>query len=399
VSGALTSVQVRTGNAGGNSELASATAAPQNYVDVLTPRASPATPSSSWTTARPARSTPSSSSSTGTACGSLSPYTTSYKAGLDKAHAAGAIVRGVTLVTKTSGVDYTLNAATGTVSEVVDFGNGATVLASYWTDFVVPATYPLALNGSPDLGDASGKWSGKPLVDGTYTLGIWTSKSLTLNLFGETNSYRSTSDARNVDFLVGSATTIEPYDLIASGSSCFNCHQELAFHGFGRRGFESCVLCHGTSGAEDRPQYVAGNAPETPGLTISFRTMLHKIHMGKDLTDASTYDVVGFGSGSYPNNFGVSNFAELLFPALPGGVQNCNKCHGNEAWHEPAPRAHPTDQDAPIRRWAVVCGACHDSTDAQAHIHVQTDALGNESCGVCHAPGRNEDVVRVHKPY
>ncbi|HZO08173.1 MAG TPA: hypothetical protein VFC77_02255, partial [Myxococcota bacterium] len=192
---------------------------------------------------------------------------------------------------------------------------------------------------------------------------------------------------------------VEPYELIASGSSCFNCHQELAFHGFGRRGFESCVLCHGTAGSEDRPQYVAGNAPETPGVTVSFRTMLHKIHMGEELANASTYDVIGFGSRSYPNNYEVTNFGEIVFPAMPGGVQRCDKCHGNDAWHEPAPRAHPTDQDVPIRRWAAVCGSCHDGTDAQAHINVQTDSFGNESCGVCHAPGEPEDVERVHKPY
>jgi len=46
-----------------------------------------------------------------------------------------------------------------------------------------------------------------------------------------------------------------------------------------------------------------------------------------------------------------------------------------------------------------VCGACHDTTDAQAHISVQTDAQGNESCGICHAPGKDEDVERVHRRY
>jgi diguanylate cyclase (GGDEF)-like protein len=40
-----------------------------------------------------------------------------------------------------------------------------------------------------------------------------------------------------------------------------------------------------------------------------------------------------------------------------------------------------------------------DSTDAQAHIHVQTDSEGNESCAVCHGPDRDEDVERAHKTY
>ena len=318
---------------------------------------------------------------------------------LSKAHAAGAALDEVTLVTKAAGVDYSLDAGAGSITELVEFGNGATVVASYTTDFVLPATYPLALNASPDLADASGKWTGKSLVDGTYSLSIWTSRTLTLNLFGESNSYRSTSDARQVDFLVGDADTLEPYELIASGSACFNCHQELAFHGFGRRGFESCVVCHGAAGGEDRPTYVAANAPATTGTTVSFRTMLHKIHMGEELANASSYTVVGFGSGSYPDNFTAHTYGEILFPALPGGTENCTKCHGNDAWHEPAERAHPSQQDEPIRRWAAVCGACHDSTDEQAHIAVQTDASGAESCAVCHGHDGEWSVERMHRPY
>ena len=399
VNGALTTVRVRTATAGGNTVLASASVAPQNYVDVSNPAGfardeyvvvADGTADEEYVRIQFVD---------GSRLWFSSPYSSSYKAGLEIAHPVGATVREVTLVSKTVGVDYTLNAATGQITELVEFGNGNTVIASYTTDFVMPATYPLALNASPGLGQESGEWTGKPIVDGTYSLGIWTSRTLTLDLFGESNSYRSASDSHNVDFLVGSAAEVEPYELIASGSSCFNCHQELAFHGFGRRGFESCVLCHGTAGSEDRPRYVAGNAPETPGVTVSFRTMLHKIHMGERLANAATYDVIGFGSRSYPNNYEVTNFGEIVFPAMPGGVQRCDKCHGNEAWHEPAPRAHPTDQDVPIRRWAAVCGSCHDGTDAQAHINVQTDSFGNESCGVCHAPGEPEDVERVHKPY
>ncbi len=399
VSGAMTSVLVRTGTSGGNSMLSAATVAPQNYVDVANAMGFARNDLIVVDDGQAGEEYVTIQFVDGQRLWFSSPYTTSYKAGLENAHAAGATVRGVATMPKAIGVDYSLNAATGMITELVEFGAGRTVIASYWTDYVLPATYPLALNDSPDLGENVGEWAGKPLVDGTYSLGIWTSRSLTLNLFGESNSYRSTSDAKKTDFLVGSATQIEPYALIASGSSCFNCHQELAFHGFGRRDFDSCVLCHGTAGSEDRPPYVAANAPATSGVTVSFRTMLHKIHMGKELTNASTYDVVGFGSGSYPNNFAVANFAEVGFPSFPGGVQNCVKCHGNDAWHEPLPRAHPSSQGAPVQTWAVVCGACHDSTDAQAHIRVQTDPLGNESCGVCHASGKDENVARVHSTY
>lgn len=401
VTGATTSVFVRTATVGGNSTLTADTFAPQNYLDVADNTGfarddyvvvDDGTASEEYARIQFVD---------GTRLWFSSPAGGSYKPGLALAHATGATVREVTLASKVAGTDYILTAATGEIEETLEFGPGNVVLASYTTDFVLPAVYPLPLNASPDLDETSGEWAGKSLVDGTYSLGLWSARSLTLNLFGESNSYRSTSDAELFDFLVGSAAGEEPYALISSGSNCFNCHQELGFHGFGRRGFESCVVCHGAAGGEDRPQYVAGGAPETAGVTVSFRTMLHKIHMGEELANASSYEVVGFGSGAYPNNFTSHTYGEIVFPALPGGVQNCAKCHGdtNEAWHAPAPRDHPSEQGRPVRRWSAVCGACHDSTDEQAHISVQTDALGNESCAVCHGADKEWSVERLHRAY
>jgi OmcA/MtrC family decaheme c-type cytochrome len=401
VSGAATTVYTRTATAGGNSVLSSASVAPQNYVDV----------------ANAAGFLRDQYVVVDDGVGGLEEYVrvqyvdglrlwfgasggTSYPPGLQKAHAAGATVKGVTLATEASG-DYSVNTANGVITEVNEFGAGLPVIVSYSTDFVMPSTYPLTINDSPDIGETFGEWVGKPVADGTYSLGIWTSRTLMLNLYGEANSYRSASDSANFDFLVGSATTSEPYALISSAQNCYNCHQELTFHGAGRRSYDSCVLCHSASGTEDRPPYVAGAAPPTTGLTIKFSTMLHKIHMGEELANAANYAVVGFGSGSYPNNFGVSHFDEVVFPALPDGVSDCAKCHGssNTAWHEPSMRAHPTAQGEPVLHWAVVCGACHDSPDAQAHIEVQTSPTGAESCGVCHGEGGEWDVERMHKVY
>jgi cytochrome c553 len=82
---------------------------------------------------------------------------------------------------------------------------------------------------------------------------------------------------------------------------------------------------------------------------------------------------------------------------MPGGVRQCVRCHGNEAWHQPAPRSHAS-ASVPVKTWTVVCGACHDTDTAQAHIAAQTSASGMESCAVCHGPGRNEDVAVVHPP-
>ncbi len=404
VSGGATTVQVRTGlpGGGGNSTLSAASTVPQNWVDVASAagfarddyividdgvggfeeyaRIQTVQGTRLW-------------------FGTLGSST--YPASLRFAHNSGATVKEVTLATKTAVTDYTLTPATGAIAEVTEFGNGNVVLCGYTTDFVMPAVYPPTLNDSGDLGETTGKWAGKTIVDGTYSLGLWSSLTLPLNLFGESNSYRSASNVLLTDFNVGSATAIEPYDKISSGDNCYKCHQDVEFHGAGRRSFDACVVCHAAAGAEDRPQLVAANAPATTGVTINFRTMLHKIHMGEELANAATYQVVGYGAGAYPNNFGVSTFADVVFPALPGGVRNCTKCHGatNDAWKQPVERDHPTQQGTPVARWAMVCGACHDGTDAQAHIQVQTTGGGAESCGVCHGTGGEWSVERVHKAY
>lgn len=400
VATALTSVRVRTA-ATTATTLTEATAGPQNYIDVASATGFVRNDYVVVDDGQPNEEYAQIQNVIGNRLWFSALGSTSYKPGLELPHSSGASVTEVTLVTKTVTTDFTVNATTGTITEVTEFGAGNVVLASYTTDFVMPSTYPLTLNDTPTLDETSGKWVGKTIVDGTYSLSVWTSQTLTLSLYGESNSYRSASDANLVDFKVGGATEVEPYDLISSGSNCYSCHQDLAFHGFGRRSFDSCVVCHGASGTEDRPQYVAGNAPATEGVTINFRTMLHKIHMGKDLANASSYTVVGFGSAAFPNNFTPHGYGEIAFPAMPGGVSNCTICHGaeNTSWLEPSDRNHPTEQGSPVLRWTAVCAACHDSTDAVAHIAVQTTNGGAESCGVCHGVGKDWSVERVHKTY
>lgn len=401
VTGGLTTVRVRTGVVGLGTTLSDATAAPQNYIDVASVSGLARNDFVVVDDGQPNEEYAQIQLVEGNRLWFAALGSTSYRPGLELVHSSGATVKEVTLVTKTVTTDYTLNAATGAITEVTEFGAGNVVLASYTTDFVMPDVYPLTLNNGPTLDETSGKWVGKSIVSGTYSLSIWTSQTLTLSLFGETNSYRSASDANLVDFKVGDAATIEPYDLISSGSNCYSCHQDLGFHGFGRRSYNSCVVCHGASGTEDRPKYVAGNAPATDGVTISFRTMLHKIHMGEELANASSYTVVGFGAAAFPDNYTAHTYGEVVYPALPGGVSNCAKCHGaeNTSWQEPSDRNHPTEQDVPVLRWAAVCGSCHDSDDAQAHIEVQTSGSGAESCGVCHGPGKEWSAQRVHKTY
>jgi len=329
-----------------------------------------------------------------------SPAAPAYPLGLALAHAAGASVAVVTLEQKFANVDYTLDSATGTITELVEFGAGVPVLMSYWSDFVMPTTYGLALHDSPDLDETNGEWSGKSLVAGTYTLTLSGYRTIQVPYNGQSNDYFSASPPAQADFLSGSVTTPEPYALVSSASNCYACHTEIRYHEGRKRGFESCIACHGSAGAEDQPAYVAANAPPTTGTTTSFRTLLHKIHRGSQLAQAASFELATSGTALWPDNYGLHDYAEYVFPALPGRTQNCAKCHGaaNSAWKVPAARDHPTEQGAPVLAWRAVCGACHDENSDLAHYLTQTSSSGLEACAACHGPGTQLEVELVHKP-
>ncbi len=313
------------------------------------------------------------------------------------AHGSGTGVLEIALATRTLTTDYTLNAATGQVTENGSAFDPATdVVVSYTSDFVMPSTFPAPINDSPDITETWGEWTGKPIVEGTYTLGVWGRVTKSLALFGETNSYSLTSAPETVNFRVANAESLDTYEMVAgNGQTCNACHDDLYFHGAGRRGFDTCILCHGTAGFEDRARYTAANAPATTAVAGSFREMLHRVHMGKELQDP-TYSFVGYGSTAYPNNFGVGTFEEIGFPAMPDGVKECAKCHGNDAWEVPTDRAHPTAQGVPVRNFGVVCGSCHNGATALAHIAANTAGNGAEACAVCHGSMRIADVAKVH---
>ena len=244
-----------------------------------------------------------------------------YQPGLRVAHGAGATLTKVTLATKTASTDYTVAPATGTITEVTEFGAGAAVLASYTTDFVMPAVYGPPLNDSPDLGPESGKWKGLPLVAGTYTVGVWGSRTLTLAQNGESQQLiaarrcRPTStswSARRRRWRRSRSSRRAP----PARSATPTCSRTAA------AGAVSTPACSAT--AAPGPKTGRGtwraSAPATPGAIVEFRSMLHKIHRGAnpDLTNVAVpFSVVGFGAAAYPNNFSVLTFDEDEFPAMP----------------------------------------------------------------------------------
>ena len=333
-----------------------------------------------------------------------------FKTPIRYAHANGVTCKEVTLTARKESIHYTLDSATGVITTTSGFTNTNAVVVSYRTDGSfgwrrsnldavasdpTRAIYPPPMNDSPDLDQTWGEWQGLRFAPGSYTAAIWGSWPTYLTQQGETQTYTIASSAGLYDFRYGSAGTVAHYDLVSSENNCAACHDGIFFHGGSRKGNDTCLTCHATAGMEDWPDYGNGvTTGTTPGVTANFRTMLHKIHMGEELTNASTYTVKG-------NNGSNSQYDEVVFPVLPGGTKACDKCHGTDStmWIKPAARTYPGPSAAPAttRSWMTVCSSCHDSTDAGTHIDAMTTSQGAESCITCHGEGQVFGVDTVHK--
>lgn len=292
-----------------------------------------------------------------------SQFRQNYKPNLKIAHAIGATVQLVTTASVGTSA-YTVDPVTGIITENSEIGAGE-ILASYTTDFVIPAVYPGALDDSPVNGEDWGDWTGLPLLGGTYILDMHGAKSVTVTRSGENTTYTEGADSTGVNLLFGDATEVVQVDRI-DPQACYGCHNNLQFHGGSRRSVEACLSCHGTAGAENTLLYENPTSGNPFGTPVEFRFLLHNLHNG-------------------------------VFPGMPGGVQDCAKCHGNNtAWQLPDERLHP-QQATPTRAWRAACSSCHSDTPAIAHIDANTSAAGAEACAVCHGLGDALDVRTVHK--
>ena len=285
-----------------------------------------------------------------------------YKPNLLIAHALGATVQVVTTTAVTTGL--ALDATTGVFTEQSEIGAGE-LIVSYTTDFVIPSVYPGALDDSPVNGEDWGDWTGLALLDGTYVLDFHGSRTLTVTRSGEATTYREGADSTAANLLFGAATEVVTVSRI-DPQACYGCHNSLQFHGGSRRSVEACLSCHGTAGAENTLLYENPTTGNPFGTSVEFRFLLHNLHNG-------------------------------VFPGMPGGVQDCAKCHGdNTAWKLPDERLHP-NQGVPTRAWRAACSSCHSDSPAIAHIDANTSLAGAEACAVCHGLDDALNVTNVHK--
>jgi OmcA/MtrC family decaheme c-type cytochrome len=202
-------------------------------------------------------------------------------------------------------------------------------------------------------------------------------------------------------------------------AKCNACHFDLTFHGGNRRGAGYCVTCHNPENANaDRIARFEGST--VLAESVDFRVMIHKLHMGEELTQPY---VLGGNPTPTENNPAGSphDFGEVRYPR---DRADCQACHLPNTFGLPASGngrigsilqelscgedpALDTDSYCDNPFWTVtdtvrlppetaVCTSCHDATYVMVHAQVNT-VMGMESCTTCHGPGSELDVVRVHQ--
>jgi len=136
-------------------------------------------------------------------------------------------------------------------------------------------------------------------MDATHTLGVYAVRNLREFDLG-------TYVANELDHFVPSGVSEPmPRDIVTTETCNGRCHDPLAFHGGSRQKVELCILCHNARQDID---------PDT-GNSIDMPLMIHKIHMGENLTE--DYTIIGYRQS-------VHNYNDVVYPAP---INECTDCH------------------------------------------------------------------------
>jgi OmcA/MtrC family decaheme c-type cytochrome len=219
---------------------------------------------------------------------------------------------------------------------------------------------------------------------GSYAVGIEGYKNFTINP-GTVNSavVRDVGFNKVFYFPVGAAK-VAPRRQVVSQALCAGCHDKLMLHGGIRQNVEYCVVCHNPT-VTDSGVRKTGDIPES----INFKTLIHKIHTGSNLT--TDFTVIGHG-GSVNNYNGVG---------YVGDRRDCEKCHlpGTEDLPLPdglitqtTPRDYLTTQGPAT----AACLSCHTTKAAASHAATMTSPTLGEACDACHGPLADASVPKVH---
>jgi hypothetical protein len=135
--------------------------------------------------------------------------------------------------------------------------------------------------------------------DATTTLGVYATRDLSEFDLG-------TYVANELDHFVPSGMSEPlPRDIVTTETCNGRCHNPLAIHGGSRREVGLCILCHNPTQGID---------PDT-GNSVDMPLMIHKIHMGENLTE--DYTIIGYRQS-------VHNYNDVVYPAP---INECEACH------------------------------------------------------------------------
>ncbi len=212
----------------------------------------------------------------------------------------------------------------------------------------------------------------------------------------------------------------QPRRTIVAQETCNRCHLDLNAHGGSRKNPNYCVFCHNPNKTNDtRVAHVEGQT--VTAHSVDLRVMIHKIHMGDQLTQP--YVLGSFPAPSKTNPLGTPiDFGQTRYPRPR---TDCEACHLGRNWTVPLasspaylpsteqqmtctedPAADPDNYCEPmffvatqtfeIGPTASVCTSCHDMPATAAHAMVNTTAAGAEACATCHGTGMAWDVAFFH---
>jgi OmcA/MtrC family decaheme c-type cytochrome len=181
------------------------------------------------------------------------------------------------------------------------------------------------------------------------------------------------------DFVPNGGAVTEKRDVV-DVTNCNTCHGKVGTttpHG-GRVDTKYCVMCHTDQRKMGRTDSTAGVSGYTGAVYRvdgkswgDFPTMIHKIHMGEELT------------------VGGSNFANVQFNEVkfPQDQRNCTKCHSGSN----APQAN-NFKSVPS---TAACGACHDNVNFATGLNHEGGIKADTDCAGCHKPA---DIALYHIP-
>ena len=181
---------------------------------------------------------------------------------------------------------------------------------------------------------------------------------------------RDTAANKQMAFSVD-GSPVQKRRVVVANEKCNACHGSIAFHGDNRNDVMQCIICHNAG-------FVSG------GQTIDFRTFIHRIHTGEEMT--RTYKI------------GNANYNEVRYP---GDRRNCGACHVNNSQQLPLAEGLVNVNDPAgfmnsVPPTTAACTSCHDTRSAAAHAAVNTDPVQGESCAVCHGPSAEFSVDKAH---